>query len=560
MSIQRIVVIGGVAGGMSCAARARRLNEDTEIVVLERGPYVSFANCGLPYHVGGEIPERSKLILRTPEALEKSLRIDVRVLTEAMGINRENKTVRIRHLETEREEDLPYDALVISTGAEPMRPPIPGIDREGIFTLRNIPDMDRILVWLNEKKARTAVVVGGGYIGLEIAEQLQHRGLKVSVAEALPQIMQPLDPEMALKLQAEMEKHGIDIYTNDGVERFEGAGDGKTDVVLKSGRRLAGDVVLLGMGVRPDIPLAKGANLEIGELGGIRVDDHMRTSDPDIYAIGDAIEVRDGITREWALVPLAGPANRQGRIAADNIFGRPSAYRGTWGTAGIRIYSLVAACTGLNEKRLKQLGWEYRCVQVQHGSHVGYYPGAKPISLKLLFSPKDGRLYGAQAVGEEDVPRRIDVMATAIMAEMNVEDLGQLELCYAPPFGAAKDVVNQAGMAAENIYTGLVESMSLGEIPFIDPGKDVILDVRNPPELEAIPPLAGAIHIPQPELRDRLDELPRDKRLLAHCASGQRSYFAVRTLQQKGFNAVNLTGSLNVWDGMIRKEARPGSG
>ena len=555
MSAEKMVIIGGVAGGASCAARARRLSEEAQITVLERGPYVSFANCGLPYHIGGEIPDRDKLILRTPEALENLYKLDVRVRTEAVAIDREKKAVKVRQVDNGREESLPYDKLVISTGAEPMKPPIPGIDREGLFTLRNIPDTDRIIAWIEEKKAQNAVVVGGGYIGLEMAEQLERRGLKVSVAEALPQIMGPLDPEMSRLLQREMETNGIDFHLSDGVDCFDEPQEGAkaATVVLKSGTRLPADLVILGMGVKPEHGLAREAGLEIGQLGGIRVDDHMKTSDNDIYAIGDAVEVRDGVTREWTLVPLAGPANRQGRIVADNVYGEEAVYKGTWGTAGIRLYSLVGACTGANEKRLEKLGWKYEAVHLHPGNHVGYYPGATPIAMKLLFSPENGRLFGAQAVGKEGAERRIDVIAAAIMAGMTVEDLAQVELCYAPPFGAAKDPVNLAGMAAENVNHGLSDVVHWDEVDQLDWDQNVILDVREEAEL-AQGRLPHSLHIPLGQLRDRLGELPRDKRIVAHCASGQRSYNAICVLRQHGFDAANLSGSIKTWSPMQEED------
>ncbi len=555
MSAEKMVIIGGVAGGASCAARARRLSEEAQITVLERGPYVSFANCGLPYHIGGEIPDRDKLILRTPEALENLYKLDVRVRTEAVAIDREKKAVKVRQVDNGREESLPYDKLVISTGAEPMKPPIPGIDREGLFTLRNIPDTDRIIAWIEEKKAQNAVVAGGGYIGLEMAEQLERRGLKVSVAEALPQIMGPLDPEMSRLLQREMETNGIDFHLSDGVDCFDEPQEGAkaATVVLKSGTRLPADLVILGMGVKPEHGLAREAGLEIGQLGGIRVDDHMKTSDNDIYAIGDAVEVRDGVTREWTLVPLAGPANRQGRIVADNVYGEEAVYKGTWGTAGIRLYSLVGACTGANEKRLEKLGWKYEAVHLHPGNHVGYYPGATPIAMKLLFSPENGRLFGAQAVGKEGAERRIDVIAAAIMAGMTVEDLAQVELCYAPPFGAAKDPVNLAGMAAENVNHGLSDVVHWDEVDQLDWDQNVILDVREEAEL-AQGRLPHSLHIPLGQLRDRLGELPRDKRIVAHCASGQRSYNAIRVLRQHGFDAANLSGSIKTWSPMQEED------
>ncbi len=558
MTVRKLVVVGGVAGGASCAARARRLSEDAEIVLVERGPFISFANCGLPYHIGGEIPDRGKLILRTPEELNRQFRLDVRVRTEAVSIDREAATVRLRNLATGEETDESYDALVLSTGAAPLRPPIPGIDQPGIFSLRNIPDMDAIGAWMDETEARQAVVVGGGYIGLEMAEQLHHRDLRVSVAEALPQIMAPLDPEMAAILEGELRQRGIDIHLGSKVVGFDGPEEGKgaPTVVLENGTRLPADIVVLGLGVRPDVPLAREAGIELGERGGIRVDEYNRTSDPRIYAVGDAVEVRDGVTGEWCLVPLAGPANRQGRNVADTIFLHPTAYRGTFGTAGVRLFQYVAACTGANEKRLRAAGIPHKAIHLHPGNHVGYYPGATPIAMKLLFSPEDGRVLGAQAVGQEGAERRIDVIATAIMAGMTVDELAHLELAYAPPFGAAKDPVNMAGMAAQNILRGLTDVVHWDEVELLDPEKDFLLDVRNEGEL-TVGRIPGAVHIPFPELRERLDELPRDKRIVAHCATGPRSYFVTRILNQNGFRSANLSGSYVTWSKAPKKVPAP---
>jgi NADPH-dependent 2,4-dienoyl-CoA reductase/sulfur reductase-like enzyme/rhodanese-related sulfurtransferase len=553
MSGKRIVVVGGVAGGASFAARARRLMEDAEITVLERGPHVSFANCGLPYHIGGEIAKREQLIVKTPEALKKTLNVDAHTCTEVMSIDRENKKVSYRQVDTGKEGTLDYDYLLLSTGAAPLKPPIPGIDRAGLYTLRNVPDMDKIKGWIEGNDAKTAVVVGGGYIGLEMAEQLTKRGLKVTVAEALPQVMGPMDAEMAALVQKEMEQHGVEFVLGNPVSKFVDLADGEQGaagaVVLKDGTRLPSDLVILGLGVRPDVKIARDAGIEVGQLGGIRVDDHLMTNDPAIYAVGDAVEVKDGVTRDWVVVPLAGPANRQGRIAADNVAGKKSVYKGTWGTAGIKLFSIVGAATGLNAKRLQRAGMKYEAVHLHALNHVGYYPGAKPIALKLIFNPETGEIYGAQAVGEKDVEKRIDVIATAIMGGMTVDDLAQLELVYAPPLGAAKDPVNLAGMAAENIRHGLVSVVQWHELGSLDFEKDFLLDVRNCDEC-AKGMIDGAVNIPLGELRGRLDEIPKDKRIVVHCMSGQRSYNATRVLLHHGFNAVNVSGSYKTWASM----------
>ncbi len=550
MTPKRVVIVGGVAGGASAAARARRLSEEAVITVFERGPHVSFANCGLPYFVGGEILEPDALLLQTPQSLRARFNLDVRVQSEVIGIDRQEQKVKVREVQTGREYEHPYDALILSTGASPMKPPIPGIERPGHFTVRNIPDVDRIMAWIQKCHAGRAVVVGGGYIGLEMAEQLKRRGLSVTVVEALPQVMAPLDPEMAAWLHQELRANGVELHLGDPVAAFEPPASGENArasiVVLKSARRLAADIVVLGLGVRPESELARQAGLELGKLGGIRVNEHLQTSDPRIWAVGDAIEVRDAVTGSWSVIPLAGPANRQGRIAAENIFGRPSRYEGTWGTAILRLFGLTAGATGANEKALRKAGRPYQAVHLHPNSHAGYYPGAEPIALKILFAPDTGRLLGAQAVGPEGVDKRIDVLATALQGGMTVEDLAALELAYAPPYGSAKDPVNLAGMIAQNVLAGDVQLAQWSEIGQLNPGTTVLLDVRTAPERKAglIP---GSIHIPLHELRARLGELPKDREIVVHCQSGQRSYYACRILTQRGFRARNLTGSYRTW-------------
>lgn len=547
MNPYRLVIIGGVAGGASAAARARRLSEEAEIIVLERGPHVSFANCGLPYFVGGEIVNEEDLLVQTPKSLHSRFNLDVRVNSEVVSIDREAKVVNVRELANDREYTLPYDALVISTGAAPLTPPIPGIEREGHFTVRNVPDVVRIKSWLSESEGTRAVVVGGGYIGLEIAEQLvRHGGVSVSLVEALPQVMAPLDPEMAAWLHLELKQHGVELCTGSAVAAFEAPSDAESArasiVVLKDGRRLPADVVILGMGVKPESALAKAAGLEIGERGGIRVNERMQTSDSAIYAVGDVVEVRDVITGAWSLIPLAGPANRQGRIAADNIMGRSASYHGTQGTAVLRLFGLTAGCTGANEKALRAAGIACEVLHLHPASHAGYYPGAEPIALKVLFAPDTGKLLGAQAVGRDGVDKRLDVFATALKAGMNMNDLAELELAYAPPFGSAKDPVNLAGMAAQNVLAGDVALAQWHEIATLDPAKTLVLDVRRADE-RAKGHIPGSMHIPLDELRGRLSELPKDKEIIASCQSGQRSYFACRLLAQHGFKVRNLAGS-----------------
>lgn len=550
MAGKRILIVGGVAGGASAAARARRLSEEAEIIIFERGPYVSFANCGLPYHVGGEIRERNDLLLQTPASLKARFNLDVRVRAEVVGIDRAARKVKVREADSGREYEERYDDLILSPGASPLQPPIPGIERAGHFTIRNVPDVDHILAWIEEKQARRAVVAGGGYIGLEMAEQLKHRGLDVSVVEALPQVMAMLDPEMAAWLHQELRANGLALHLNDPVAAFESSVSAETatasTVILKSGKRLPADIVILGLGVKPEVGLAREAGLEIGGRGGIRVNDSLQTSDPHIWAVGDAVEVRDFVTGAWGLVPLAGPANRQGRIVADNILGCPATYKGTLGTGIVRVFGLVAAATGANARTLRREGISFEALHLHPSSHAGYYPGAQPIALKVLFSPDNGKLLGVQAVGRDGIDKRIDVFATAIKAGMTVDDLADLELAYAPPFGSAKDPVNLAGMAAQNVRRGYVQTAQWNEVATLDPDKQFLLDVRGKAEVQA-GAIPGATHIPLPELRARVGKLPLGKEIIVHCQSGQRSYFACRFLTQRGFRTRNLSGSYRTW-------------
>lgn len=550
MSAKRIVIIGGVAGGASAAARARRLSEEAEIILFERGPHVSFANCGLPYYVGGEITHAQDLLLRTPASLRARFNLDVRVESEIVQIDRRTKQVKARELAAGREYHQAYDSLILAPGASPLKPPIQGIERAGHFVVRNIPDVEKIRAWIKAGPVRRAVVVGGGYIGLEMAEQLKQRGLAVTVVEALPQVMAPLDPEMAAWLHAELRANGVELVLQDAVAAFEAPGPAEKSlasvVVLKSGKRFPADLVVLGLGVRPETTLAKQAGLALGHSGGIQVDRHMQTSDPSIWAVGDAVEVQDAVTQGHSLIPLAGPANRQGRIAADNIFGRDSVYESTLGTAIVRLFKLTAACTGANEKNLKKAGILYHSIHLHPGSHAAYYPGAWAIALKVLFAPNTGKLLGAQAIGRDGVDKRIDVLATALKAGMTVHDLAELELAYAPPYGSAKDPVNLAGMAAQNVLNGDVRLAQWTEVATLDPAQSLLLDVREADE-RAKGFIPGSIHIPLDELRQRAGELPRDHEIIVHCQSGQRSYFACRMLMQRGFRARNLTGSYRTW-------------
>lgn len=548
---KKIVIVGGVAGGASCAARCRRLDESAEILVLDRGPYVSFANCGLPYYVGDVIKDEAKLLLANAELFRDRFNIEVRTEHEAVAIDRSAREIEVKELSTGRVYRERYDALVLSPGAAAVRPPLPGIDLPGIFVVRTIPDSRQIRAWIGKKSAKSAVVVGGGFIGLEMAENLAHLGLSVTVVEMLDQVMPPLDPEMALPVQEHMEKHGVKFALGDGVAGFEAQG-GKLSVKTKSGAEHAGDIVILAIGVRPETSLAKAAGLELGARGGIRVDEQMRTADPNIWAVGDAAEVKDAVTGEWALIPLAGPANRQGRIAADAICGRDSKFRGVQGTAICGVFGLAVASTGASEKSLQRAGITgYEKVYLHPANHVGYYPGAKPINLKLIFRKSDGRILGAQAVGEAGADRRIDVIATAIQFGGTVFDLEESELCYAPQFGGAKDPVNFAGMIASNSLRG---DQQIADWKELLPESALLVDVRDPDEFEEghIP---GAINLPLNELRSRLGELPRDKDLWLYCRVGQRGYYAARLLMQHGFKAKNLSGGFLTYETI--KAARP---
>lgn len=527
----KIVVVGGVAGGASAAARCRRLSEEAEIVILERDRYVSFANCGLPYHIGGTISERESLLLQTPESLRASLNLDVRIGHAVKAIHRDAKSVSVHVVATEEEYEEAYDKLVLCPGASPLRPGLPGVNGHRVFVLRNIPDMDAIKAVV-DGGAASGVVIGGGYIGVEMAEALRQRGLRVSLIEVVDQIMPPLDPEMARDLQYHMEAHGVDLHLGTAATGFEERGSGiqtrlSDDTVLDS------DFVVLAAGVNPENELAKTAGLDIGSHGGIRTNAHMQTSDPDIYAAGDSVEVVDTITGENALIPLAGPANRQGRIAAENIFGRDTEYTSTQGTAIVKVFDMTGGGTGASEKALRRIGIPFRKVYIHPSGHAGYYPGTNPMHFKLLFDPGDGRVLGAQVVGFDGVDKRLDVIATAVRAGMTVYDLEELELAYAPPYGSAKDPVNMAGFVASNLLRGDVRFWYAEDYPEITVDA-ILVDVRSPKEHGewSIP---GAINIPLTELRGRLDELDRTHPILLFCRVGFRSYLAYRLLHQSGF-------------------------
>ena len=544
MAKKRVVIVGGVAGGATCAARLRRLDEEAEIVILERGPYVSFANCGLPYYVGNVIQEESKLLLAWPSLFRERFNIEVRTRNEVLAIDRTTSTVSVRDLETGREYSEPYDALVLSPGAAPIRPPWQGIDLPGIFTLRTVPDSREIRHWIDEKKPHNAVVVGGGFIGLEMAENLAHLGIAVTIVELSNQVMPPLDPEMAEYAKQRLESRGVSLALADAVTKFEQGSNGCLSVHTQSGKVYGADLVVLAIGVRPETMLARDAGLELGERGGIRIDSQMRTSDPRIWAVGDAVEVRNRVTGQWELIPLAGPANRQGRVSADTICGRDAHFDGVQATAVCGFFDLTVALTGATEKSLRRAGLDdFESIYLHPGNHVGYYPGAQAIHLKLLFRKSDGLVLGAQAVGEEGVARRIDVIATAIQMKATVYDLEEAELCYAPQYGAAKDPVNMAGMIAANVVRG---DAQIAPWDKLDSTEAFLLDVRQPNEFDA-GSIPRSVNIPLGQLRSHLGELPTDREIWVNCGVGQRAYYACRILSQHGLHARNLSGGYSTY-------------
>ena len=532
---ETIVIVGGVAGGASAAARARRHSESAHIILIERGPDVSFANCGLPYHIGGEIPDRAELALQTPESLRTLLNLDVRTLTEATAIDRSNKQVRVRSLADGAEPMISYDKLVLSPGASPLRPPLPGIDSPLILTLRNLEDMDRIKA--AAAKVERVAIIGAGFIGLEMAEQLHAIGKQVSVIELQPQVLPQLDAEMAKPLAKALSEKGVELILGDGIEGFESLPVGIA-AKLKSGKSLGPGLVILSIGVRPENGLAKDAGLALGPRGHVIADKYQLTSDPDIYAVGDVCETEDPILGRRVAIALGGPANRQGRTAADHMFLGDKAlpYPGSIGTSIVRVFDHAAGITGWSETRLKMEGVSYQAVTVNGGSHAGYFPGSETITFKLLWSPEDGRVLGAQASGKDGVDKRLDIIATALRARMTIEDLVHLELSYAPPFGSAKDVVNIAGLAACNIRDGL-----LVPVPNLQSAGAQIIDVR-PAATAAKLPVPGAKNIPLGELRRRLDEIDRSQPVFTICQMGKTSYFAARILANHGFDARSILG------------------
>ena len=545
--MKKILIVGGVAGGASAAARARRLSEDAQIIMFERGSFVSFANCGLPYHIGGDIQDRSKLLLQTPESFLARFNVDVRIMNEVISINRQDKTVTVKNLLDGTEYHESYDLLLLSPGAAPIVPPISGIDNPLTYSLRNIPDMDKIIATLKSQNIKHATVVGGGFIGLEMMEAFHQLNIETSLVEMAEQVMTPVDREMAGLVHDEIKNKGIDLKLGVALEAIEySQAEQNLTLSLNNGENFKTDILIMAIGVRPETSLAQEAGLQLGELGGIYTNESMQTSDPSIYAVGDAVEEKDFVTGNQTLVPLAGPANRQGRMAADNMLGRSETYQGTQGTAICKVFDLAVASTGKNEKQLKATGTNYEKVYVHTASHASYYPGAETVSFKMLFDPQTGKIFGAQAVGKDGIDKRIDVMAVAQRAGMTVEQLQHLELTYAPPFGSAKDVINQAAFVANNIVKGDATPIHYDEIDSLS-DEQVLLDVRNPGELESVGYIQGAVNIPIDQLRQRMSELPKDKEIVIYCQVGLRGNVAYRQLVNSGYKARNLIGGYRTY-------------
>lgn len=556
----KVVIIGGVAGGATAAARLRRLDEQAEIVVLERTGYVSYANCGLPYYVGGVIQERSKLTLQTPESFRARFGIDVRVRHEAVAIHPEEHTVTVRRLEDGSEYTETYDKLILSPGAQAVVPPLPGVGDPRVFTLRTVEDTFRLRDYLEEHRPKSAVVVGGGFIGLETAENLVHAGVHTTILQRGDQILPPLDADMAQELHAHLRCKGVDLRLGAKVTGFEGAGDGLA-VHVEGTEDIPADLVLLAVGVKPESDLARAAGLAVSGKGSIVVDEHMRTSQSDIYAVGDAVEILSTASGRRTMVALAGPANRQGRIAADHICGRDSAYRGAQGTSVLKLFDMTAASTGLNEKTAKAEGISYDKVVLYSASHATYYPGATNMTLKVLFDPADGRILGAQGVGFDGVDKRMDVLATAIRAGLTADDLAGLDLAYAPPYSSAKDPVNMAAYVIENVRAGVVEQHHWHDVASLPrDGSVTLLDVRSEGEVAEQGLIrADAVNIPLDSLRDRLGELDPAKKIYVNCFSGLRSYLACRILSQHGFRCSNLSGGWRFWSYAAQSRAHDGT-
>ncbi len=536
---QKVIIVGGVAGGATAAAKLRRISEDVEIILIERGEYISFANCGLPYYIGETITDRSKLLVQTVEGMSKRFKMDIRNQSEVISIDPESQTVTIKNLRNGEEYNETYDKLLLSPGASPIVPPIPGLkENETLFTLRNIPDTDKIKNYVDQQKPKKAVVVGGGFIGIEMAENLVDLGIEVTIIEMSNQVMTPIDYEMASILHTHIKEKGARLILENGVQSF--ADNGKK-VILSDGIEVETDMTILSIGVKPENELAKSAGLELGARGHIIVNEYLQTSNENIYAVGDAIEVVDYINGNQTAIPLAGPANRQGRIAAKNMMGLSERYQGTLGTSVAKVFDLTVASTGNNEKTLKRLGIPYEVLHVHPSSHAGYYPGAAQISLKLIFDKETGRIFGAQAVGADGADKRMDVIATAIKGGLTVEDLTNLELSYAPPYSSAKDPVNMAGYVATNLLEGELEHIQWHEVDRIVAEGGLLIDVREPMERE-FGYIKGSINIPLDDLRNRLNEIPKDKTVYVSCQVGLRGYLASRILKNNGFDVKNVDG------------------
>ncbi len=548
---KKVIIVGGVAAGATAAARLRRLDETAEIIVFERGEDISFANCGLPYYIGGVIEERVDLLLQTPSSMSMRFNIDIRNFSEVQKIIPSEKRVEVKNLIDDRVYQESYDYLLLCPGASPIIPDLPGVDRPNVFTVRNVPDSDKIRQYIDREGVRTAVVIGGGFIGLEMTEMLANRGIDVTTVEAGPQVMNTLDTDMAALVHNYLKMQGIELILNDRPVTLHG--DKKVDqVTLDSGRTIPADLVILGIGVRPEVWLAEEAGLKLGSTGGILVDENLQTSDPFIYAAGDAIQIKDYQSGQDTLVPLAGPANRQGWIVANNIAGRRLKYPGSQGTGIVKLMDMTIAMTGKNEKRLQQLGWDYQVCHVHPFSHATYYPDASQMTVKLLFTPGEGKILGAQIVGFDGADKRIDVLATAIHAGLTVFDLQELELAYAPPFSSAKDPVNLAAYTAANIIRGDMEVVYWPEVKEKVAAGAFLIDVRTPEETY-LGMVEGAHQIPLDEIRSRLDEIPRDKEIISYCRVGQRSYQATRILRQHGFNAKNISGGYKLYEALTNQ-------
>ncbi|MCK5129758.1 MAG: FAD-dependent oxidoreductase [Clostridiales bacterium] len=545
---KRVLIIGGVAGGASCAARLRRMDEEAEIIIFERGEYISFANCGLPYYIGGVIKDREELILWEPEDMKSRFNIEVRIFNEVVSINKEEKTIEVKEVKTGKTYKENYDKLVLSPGSAPLKPPIPGIELDGIYTLWNIPDTDRIKKVVTEKKPKKAVVIGGGFIGIEMAENLKDIGIDVTIVEMINQVMAPVDFEIAQFIHEHLEKKGVNLVLNDGVKNFEKSDIG-VKVVTQSGKEIEAEMVMLAIGVRPNSELAKDAGLAVNQRGGIITNELLEAYE-DIYAVGDAIEVTDFITGDKTMIPLAGPANKQGRIAANNISGMKEKYNGTEGSSVLKVFDLTVAATGINEKTLirngQKVNVDYFCIQLHAGNHAGYYPGVETLHLKVIFESKTGKVLGAQSVGVDGVDKRIDVIATAIRFGATAYDLKELELCYAPPYSSAKDPVNMAGFVACNILDGDQKIVQYSDIEDMDISTHTFLDVRTQEEWDSghIP---DATHIPVDILRDKIIELDKSKTIIVYCAVGVRAWTATRILMQNGFQVLNMTGGYTTY-------------